>query len=462
MVSFSILDLIVISIFLFAVVIIGLLSKVKISTAESFLLNKKEVGLILFILTNVSTWYGGILGIGEFVYNYGILSWVTQGLPYYFFALIFAFYFVPKIKKQNTLTIPEQVKKIYGREAALVSSVLIYILVLPSAYILMIANIISLIFQIKLFPALIIAAFISSIYLFFSGYKSDLYTDVLEFFVMFIGFGIIVYFCFSNYGGLTFLKSKLPANHFTFTGNASITYIIVWFLIALWTFADPGFYQRVNAANNYKIAKYGIIVSIFFWFLFDSLTTLTGMYSRALLEDINPVMSFPLLAESVLSPGFKGIFYSGLLATILSTLNSNLFLSATTFGKDILPEILNKSDDKQIIKYTRIGLIITALLAIILANYFQSVIAIWYTIGSLCIPSLIFPIFSSYFEKYRINQKIVLIELVSGFTASLIWFILKENLFLPHSLLFIEPMIVGLIINSVIHLVGIKASHSRI
>lgn len=458
MVSFDILDSIIIIAFLALVVLIGLLVKREDASQESYLLNKKEVGLLLFILTNVSTWYGGILGIGEFVYSYGLLSWVTQGLPYYFFALLFAVFLVPKIRNRNSLTIPEQISKIYGRQAAMISAVIIYILVLPAAYILMIANLISLIFNIPLFYSLIISAFLSSIYLYFGGFRSDLYTDVVEFFVMFIGFGIIVFFSFNSLGGVSFLKSNLPAGHLSFSGNASISYLIVWFLIALWTFADPGFYQRVNSARNVKIARYGIIISIAFWFLFDSLTTLTGLYSRASLNNINPVMSFPLLAEKLLSPGFKGIFYAGLLATILSTLNSNFFLSATTFGKDIFSNLLSKTDDNSVIQLTKFGLLITALLSILLAFYFQSVIAIWYTIGSICIPSLIFPVLSAYIEKFRVDKKIVLSELVAGICISLIWFWLRETDLIFSELKFIEPMLVGLGFNFLLHFIGIKSS----
>lgn len=456
MASFNTIDILIISSFLIAVVVIGLLSNQAAHTKESYLLNKKEVGLFLFILTNVSTWYGGILGIGEFVYKFGLLSWFTQGLPYYIFAFVFAIFVVPKIKKQNTLTIPEQIKNIYGKNAGLFAAIFIYFLVLPSAYILMIANIITLIFPISLFPSLILSAFISGVYLYFNGYKADIITDAFEFFVMFIGFGIMVYFCFTNIGDFSFLKFNLPADHLKFTGNFSAMYIIVWFLIALWTFADPGFYQRVNAAKNLKIAKYGIIISILFWFLFDSLTTITGLYSRAYLDEINPVMSFPFLAEAILSPGFKGLFYAGLLATILSTLNSNFFLSATTFGKDIISELINTNDDIKIIKYTQLGLIVTAILSISLAAFFQSVIAIWYTIGSLFIPSLIFPILGAYFEKFRVSQKVVLIELSVGFLTSLFWFLLKENNLLSDSLILIEPMLIGLLLNLIIHLIGLK------
>ncbi|GAB4131892.1 MAG: hypothetical protein Fur0015_05590 [Ignavibacteriales bacterium] len=396
------------------------------------------------------------MGIGEFVYSYGILSWVTQGIPYYIFAIIFAFFLVPRIRKRNNFTIPEQIKKVYGKNAALITAGLILLLVSPAAYILMIANIIDLIFNFGFFASLILSALISSIYLFWGGFKSDLFTDAFEFFVMFLGFGIIVYVASSNYGGIEFLSKNLPATHLSIKGNATISYIVVWFLIALWTFTDPGFYQRVNSSKNYSVAKYGIIISVGFWFLFDFLTTSTGLYSKAIIPNLkNPVLSFPLLAEKILQPGLKGIFFAGLLATILSTLNSNFFISATTFGKDIISTVKNNFNDEAIILYTRIGLIITSLISIVLAFYFQSVIAIWYTVGSICIPSLLFPVLSSYIKKFEVPVKFIYLELILGFTTSFVWFILKENGFLNNKFSVIEPMIIGITINLLLHLYGI-------
>jgi SSS family solute:Na+ symporter len=349
MVSFSSLDIIVIIAFFGAVLFFGFLaSKSNTGDAENYLLSGRKVGLFLFVLTNVATWYGGILGVGEFTYRYGLLSWFTQGLPYYIFAIVFAIFFAKKIREASLYTIPDKLEETYGKKVGAISSILIFILVSPAPYLLMIGTLIKLIFNISLFYSLIIGLILSVIYLFWGGYKSDLFTDAFEFFVMFIGFAIIFFTAISAYGGLEFLQSNLPAGHLNFTGNASPTFIIVWFLIALWTFTDPGFHQRCYAAKTGNIAVKGIIISVVFWALFDFLTTVTGLYTRAVIPDLgNPIYSFPLLAEQILGKGYKGIFYAALFATILSTLNSFIFLSATTFGRDFLFRFSRNRDEKK-------------------------------------------------------------------------------------------------------------------
>ena len=94
MTTFSSLDIIILLSFFSLVLGVGLIPRNKnLEDADEFLLSGRKVGLFLFIVTNVATWYGGVLGIGEFTYKYGLLSWFTQGLPYYIFAFLFALFF---------------------------------------------------------------------------------------------------------------------------------------------------------------------------------------------------------------------------------------------------------------------------------------------------------------------------------------------------------------------------------
>ncbi len=454
MVFLSSLDILVIILFGLIVLIIGFIPKYTNNKID-YLLSGRNLGLFLFILVNVATWYGGILGIGEFTYQYGLLSWITQGLPYYIFAIIFALTLAPKISKASLTTIPEKVDAEYGKTPAIIASILVFILVSPAPYLLMLANIIMIIGNFDLFTALLISALISSAYLFKGGFKADIFTNAFQFFIMFIGFGILLFFSYNHSGNFQFLINNLPKSHLNPLSTVSISYILVWFLIALWTFADPGFHQRCNAAKNARVAKYGILLSVLFWFIFDFLTNVSGLYAKVILPNLeNPVMSFPLLAENVLPSGYKGVFYAAMFATVLSTLNSFLFLSATTFGNDIIPKLF-KEKFYNITFLTRVGLVISILISMILAYYVQSVIELWFYIGSICIPSLIIVIISSYYIKLKVNSTYIILEMIIGFIVSTMFFIFKFFKIGGNLFQVTEPMLAGLFIVFVIHVFGL-------
>ncbi|HQI41229.1 MAG: hypothetical protein B6D44_03755 [Ignavibacteriales bacterium UTCHB2] len=455
MISFSPSDIIIIILFFSLLLSIGFISSKKVkSNAEDYLLSGRNMGLFLFVLVNVSTWYGGIIGIGEFTYRYGLVSWFTQGLPYYFFAFLFAMFFAKKIREASLFTIPEKLEQIYGRNTALLSAVVVFILVSPAPYLLMSANLIALVFDTGDLFSLIIGVILSASYLIKGGFRSNIFTDAFQFFIMFAGFIIFLSVAVLNYGGINFLETNLPHSHLSFTGDASITFLIVWFLIALWTFADPGFHQRSYSAKTGNVAKYGILISIIFWALFDFLTTSTGLYAKAILPDLdNPIMAYPLLAEKILAPGLKGIFYAAMFATIISTLNSFMFLSATTIGKDFIYRISKEKREDKIKLYTVIGIIITSILSVVIAYTIPSVVQIWYTIGSLFIPGIILPVISSYYPKISVSNKIILIEIILAILSGTIWLLIRNNF--QGFVYEIEPMLIGISVALLIHTIGL-------
>ncbi len=452
MISLAPSDYLILIGFFAVVTFIGLVAKSgKSREGVDYLLDSRKVGLVLFVATNVATWYGGILGVGEFTYRYGILSWLTQGLPYYIFAIIFAFFFAGKIREAELFTIPDKIESVYGRKPALLAAVIIFILVNPAPYLLMTGYLFALIFNISLYWGMLISIGIVALYLLKGGFKSTLYTDLFQFVIMFAGFAVIVLVVIGNYGGIDFLVSELPEKFLT-VPKGSGGYIVVWFLIALWTFVDPGFHQRSYAAKSAKVAKWGIIISVVFWAIFDFLTTTTGLYSRAILGgNINAVISYPLLAQKVLSPGLKGLFFAALFATILSTLNSMTFLGATTYSRDFYYRLSKSKSAVNIEFQTRLGLLITTILSFLLASFFQSVVEIWYTLGSILIPGMILVVAGAYYPKLRVTGGRAFYEMVAGISGSAVWFLLRLTFPEVTVFNFIEPMLAGLLISAGIH-----------
>ncbi len=455
MISFSSFDIIVILFFFVVLLIIGFISSKKTkNTSEDYLLSGRKMGLLLFVLVNVSTWYGGIIGVGEFTYRYGLVSWVTQGLPYYLFAFLFALFFAKKIRAASLFTIPDKLEEVYGNKVGLLSALIVFILVSPAPYLLMAANLISIVFNTNILISLIIALLLSASYLIQGGFRSNIYADAFQFFVMFAGFIVILVASVFSFGGFEFLQTNLPSTHLSITGETSPAFIIVWFLIALWTFADPGFHQRCYAAKTGDIAKKGILISIFFFALFDFLTTSTGLYAKATLPELEqPMLAFPLYAEKLLSSGLKGLFYAAMFATIISTLNSFLFLSATTVGKDFIFRIKKDAKEERIKFYTVIGIVLSGFISIIIAYAIPSVVEIWYTIGSLFIPGIILPVVSAYYPKLRISSKLIITEIVFAISFGMMWFDFRKTL--SGMISEIEPMIIGLCIAILVHAFGL-------
>lgn len=441
----SYLDIIIVLLYFSGLMLLGFYKTTsKIQTDhKGYLLAGRKLSLPGFIASLVATWYGGILGIGENVYLYGLQTWIIFGLPYYFFALLFALFFAGKIKDSNTISLPDHFYNHYGKNAGILSAIYIFILSSPAPYILSLGFLIQHFSGLPYEFSLLTVSIISICYLWKGGLSAVIRTDYMQFILMFAGFVLLLFFSHlhSNQTESTILP--LPDNFLHPTGGATFQYILTWFFIALWTFVDPGFYQRCSAATSKKTAQKGIFISILFWIFFDGLTFLTGMYAKLLIVDAQPVLAYIQLAELVLPSVVLGIFIAALLSVIMSTIDSYTFISATTFGRDILWRVQmnpqKKSiDEDQAVPLVKKGLIVTGMISLMLALSMPSVVKIWYTLGSVLVPGLIVPFVFSFLNK-KLN---VITMMVSPIIVSILWILIK-NIFGNYPLN-IEPFYPGI------------------
>ena len=414
---------------------------------SDFILAGRKLSLPGFIATLVATWYGGILGVGENTYHYGIQTWFIFAFPYYVFGLLFAIFLAPKIRNLPHHSIPDHFRKHFGHNAGIFSAVLILFLASPAPYILSFGILLQHTLGWNLLPAILFSTIVSLIYIWYGGFQSVIRTDILQFIFMFTGFVFLLVFSWNYFGSPKTLFTELPEHYFDPTGGNSIQYILVWFFIALWTFIDPGFYQRTAAAKSPETAQKGILISIGFWFVFDLLTISTGLYAVAILPNQTAAMAYPELASHILPPFVYGIFLAGLYSTIMSTIDSNGLISAITFGRDILGRIQNRENVGDTTANIRKGLVVMAIIAVLLSVSIPSIVRLWYVIGSVIVPGLLFPFLLTFSKRKLLPRKIIQVMGIPVIINSL-WLIWGNiNGAYP---LQIEPFYPGLIISGML------------
>jgi len=440
--------------FLFAVALAGL--KRKETDQENHILAGRKLTLPAFVATLVSTWYGGILGIGEFSFLNGLSAWVVFGIPYYLAAILFALFFARRARSSLEMTIPDRLHKYYGSPATVAGSIILTIVTLPMAYVLMIGVLLNQFFGAPVWVGIVFGTFFSVFYVLTGGFRGVIWTDTIQFLLMFIGFAVLLVYSVGSLGGLDFLKTNVPETHFSATGGNHIDYIAFWYIVALVTLVEPIFYQRCFAARSAAVARRGIFVSIFFWLIFDFMTVTCGLYARAALPNLaDPVAAYPALAARLLPVGLTGLFFLSLLATIMSTVDSYMFISATTISHDLIWRF-KRFDDRRIKYYTAIGLGFASIGTIIIAVVSESVVTIWHHFGSVSTAALLFPLVTSYWGKYQYSPRGAFAAIViSGLatTFGLIYPNLTES---GRYLFRIEPIFVGLALSAIVFVVSRK------
>jgi len=425
-----------------------------------YLVMGRRLSLPSFVATLVTTWYGGILGIGEFTFRYGISNWLVFGVPYYLGAALFAIVIARRARRSQLYSVPDQLAHAYGRPAALIGAVVLQFLTTPAPYILMLGVLLQLMFGWPLWIATVVGAVVSTSYSFRGGLHSVVRADNVQFVLMFLGFLVALPLLVARYGGFEFLRSHVPATHFSWHGGNPAGYIFVWYLIALQTLVEPTFYQRAFAAKDERTAQVGVWISIGFWMLFDFLTTATGLYARALMPDLaDPVAAFPALAIGFLPPVVQGLFYLGLLATVMSTVDGYTFIGGVNFGRDILWRWRRERDESRVNRYVQIGFAATAIVALVMALFFRSAVDLWHDVGSVGVPALLVPLVTSYETRWRARPGFAVAAMVLGGSLSLAW-LLSARIGGGGYWMGLEPIYPGLILSALIWGVGWVA-HDR-
>lgn len=421
-------------------------------SALDYLLMGRQLTLPLFVATLVATWYGGIFGVNEITFNYGIFNFVTQGVFWYIAYLIFAFFVAERLAKYSSFTLPDLTNQMFGPKSAKVTAILVLCYIAPVAYVLSLGLFLHMVFGMSVLAGMVWGTLFVCLYSAWGGLRSVVFSDLVQFFVMCSAVGMVVVFSVHSFGGLSFLKAHLPAGHFTLTGGNSWLATLIWGFIALSTLIDPSFYQRCFAAKSPRVVKRGILISTVIWFLFDFCTTTGSLYARALLPQAEPGQAYFFYAIQLLPVGLRGFFVAGILSIILSTLNSFLFIASNTLSFDLL-----RTKFKNIVVSNRISIFAVGAFSIILAQFFHgSFKEIWLVLGSYFSACLLSPILLGYLSPNRISDNLFVTSAVASACTMTLWYILPKNDFTG----IVAPFYIGVLTSLIILLLFRKPKHA--
>jgi SSS family solute:Na+ symporter len=408
---------------------------------EGWILAGRTLTLPVFVATLVPTFYGGVLGIGEFTWTSGLSNWTVMALPYYVFAALYAVFLAGRVRVAPGMTIPDHLESAYGKKMAVLGALLVFILASPADELLMAGSLLGHMTGLSVATASALAAVVALALIWRGGLRSDAAANRLQFVVMFAGFALVIPFAWHAVGSPVAMAQKLPAGHLSWTGGLSPAQLIGWWLIAVWTIVDPSFHQRCAAAETPAVARKGILISIAFWALFDLMTTTAGLYARAALPVTgNPALAFPLLADAVMPPVARGLFIAGVSASLFAALQGTAMLAAACLGRERL----------------RAGLVATMVLSLILSRLVPSIVGLWYSVGSAVIPGLLLPMLGVYLPALRVPGGWAAASSAAGWLVATGWVVAARLKGAPP--LGVEPMYPGLLASGAVWAAGYFSS----
>lgn len=421
---------------------------------EEFLLAGRKLSPPLFIGTVVSSWYGGLLGIGEIGYRDGLSGWLIQGWFWYASYFVFTFFVIPKLYESPMWTLPEQMGHYHGSLARSFASVLNIVDMVPITYVLSLGLLFQWISGFPLWVSIVVSTGVTVLYSIVGGLRAVVYTDVLQFGFMCLSVGILMIASVMHLGDMNYLTASLPPSHVSITGDLSAQELLTWAIIAFSTLVDPGFYHRCYATDR-KTAQRGMLCAIAIWMMFDVCTIFTALYARAALPGIDPRMSFPLLATTILPEGLKGVYFVGVISCIMSTIDSSCFVGGMTFSHDLWSKFRRNKPHKEVFA-TQIGIVATGMVAGVFALVYDgSIKTLWKMLGSLSSSALLVPMLFGFFGWAP--KQAGFLSSVTGASVTLLWAIAQKTTLPFEFIRTTEPLIPGISVALFVYLaIGLR------
>ncbi|WP_110926242.1 sodium/proline symporter PutP [Bacillus massiliglaciei] len=213
-------------------------------------------------------------------------------------------------------------------------------------------------------------------YTLFGGFLAVSWTDFVQGIIMFIALILVPIVTLIHVGGfgpsIDTARSIDPALLDIFKGT-SILGIISLFAWGLGYFGQPHIIVRFMAISSVKEVKKARNIGMG-WMIFSSIgAMLTGFigityFSENNLKLDDPETVFIVLGEILFHPLITGFLISAILAAIMSTISSQLLVSASSLTEDLYKTFAKRSaSDKELVLLGRLSVLAIAIIALLIS-----------------------------------------------------------------------------------------------
>jgi SSS family solute:Na+ symporter len=372
----ALVDYLILIIYFGFVIAIGLAIKKSMKGSADFLLSGRSIPAWIAGLAFLSANLGAqeMIGMAASGAKYGIMTshfyWIGA-IPAMVFLAIFMmpFYYGSKAR-----SVPEYLRLRFDEKTRGLNAITFAGMTIFSSGISLfaLAKLLEILLGWNFHFSIAISALIVLVYIFLGGLTSAIYNEVLQFFMIVLGFAPLVYLGLKDVGGWTALKDKLSAAAVE-QGFAAGTWTeswqhlgapahnpmgIEWFGLAMglgfvlsfgyWC-TDFLVVQRAMAAKSVSAARRTPLIAAFPKMLFPFLVILPGMIALALMTtshgdftlpaaadggpDYN--MAIPALIARYFPPGLLGLGFTALMASFMSGMAGNVTAFNTVWTYDI-------------------------------------------------------------------------------------------------------------------------------
>jgi len=404
--------------------LIGFFASRRHQTASDFLIGGRSLNFLLTALaahaSDMSAWL--FIGLPFLIFTEGLFKvWNAVGLIVFMFLnwLIIATRLRIKTEEYNSLTLSSFFESCFNDTTGLiriftaVMAFIFYTIYITAGTIGM-GLIINALFGIEYTVAISIGLSLTVLYLFIGGYRGLAWVDCFQALFLLAVILFVPFFLWPKVGGLQGISNAFATKHLTFeivpdlsfTAIGSLLFFIVHWGVGY--FGQPHIITKFMGIKDPSKLRKSMVVGITWQTLALGAAALIGVIAVSYFSGrvVNPELIFVTMVKETFPPIITAFVLCAVLAAILSTMDSQILILASTLTEDFYKRIFRKNaGSKELLWVSRLFVLLAAALAYIIAlmrleTIYGLVFYAWAGLGASFGPLVIFALFSKKTNKY--------------------------------------------------------------
>ncbi len=352
-------SLVLLLVFLFAMVAVGVWGMKKTSTLNDFFLGGRTLGPWISAFAYGTTYFSAVIFIGfagKQGWQFGF-SALLIGVGNAFLGALLAWLVLGKrtrlmTQRMGVMTMPEFLEARYGSaHLKMIAAVLIFVFLLPySASVFKgLGHLFESTFGISYDFALIVLVGITGLYLILGGYFAVTMTDFIQGFIMLVGASLMVVIMVSKAGGLSqaiaAVATRYPEHVPAAARPSWLTVASLVFMTSFGTWGLPQMVQKFYSIKDDKMIGRAAIITTVFALVIGVAAYTTGVLGHAFF-DLNTVPKLPsggvnydLIIPALLTAHLPEVLLAVIMLLVLSasmsTLSSMILVSSSAVTIDL-------------------------------------------------------------------------------------------------------------------------------
>lgn len=285
------------------------------------------------------------------------------------------------------------------------------------------------VFGIDRWFGMIVATLVIMIYTFAGGFITVAWTDLFQALFLLTAILIVPSIAFltleNGFGSIQSAASLQDINLNFFVDSSLESILSISFIILGWGlgyFGQPHIvtkFMGIKNANEMNKSKY---VGMTWQLIALTAAAFVGLVGIAFFKEglRNPETVFIQMVQSLFNPLLAGFILCGVIAASVSTMDSQILVSASVLSEDFYKHLVHKkASSKQLLWVSRLGVILVSIISLMFAlnnnkSILDAVFYAWAGLGSAFGPLILVALYSNYVNKYGAIAGIITGGVVAG------------------------------------------------